>query len=224
MLIFPFFIFLLYFSFSKQNIGCDDISTMSDTYKTLSNCNNYEVEENMNCCVGVISIMGKNTYFCQSFNKSATEKDITYEMNKKRKEYEDRFLGAVIKVKASCKEDVTPFMDTNCNINDSQNSSNFNNCSVFKKEKDENFCCLFSGNVLFDNEKQEVEFCYEVNKKEAIDMDAVAKDIDSWNRMVDIKYLNCSPEIPVDPPEKNSKHIKYPNFLILLILVSSLLF
>ena len=153
MKVFIFFVNLLYFCFSSE---CDSFELVSEEYKTLSECKNYEVEENMNCCVGVISVMGKNQYFCQSFDKSATETNISEAMAKKVKLYEDQFLGAVIKAKASCIENVTPFLGTNCNIDDSQNSTIINNCSDFKKEKEDDFCCLFSGNVLFDDNKYNV--------------------------------------------------------------------
>ena len=213
MKLFIIFINLLYFSFSKQNIECDSPLLIGETSKTLSECSDYEVEENKKCCVGVISIMGKNQYFCQSFNDSATEQDISEEMDKKVKDYEDKYLGAVVKAKASCREDITPFLGTNCNIEDSQNSIEFNNCSNFKKEKDDDFCCLFSGNVLFNNDKNDVQFCYEVNKKETENMDDVAKDIDSRNRMINIKYLNCSPEIPA---KKESSFIININYILIL--------
>ena len=214
-----FFIILIYFSLSTENIGCDDISTISETYKTLEECSSYEVEENMNCCVGVISIMGKNSCFCQSFDKTATEQDISTEMDKKVQRYENQFLGAVVKAKASCKRNVTPFQGINCNIDDSQNSSEFNNCSSFKKSNKENFCCLFSGNVLFDNDKYGAQFCYEVNKTEACKINEIAKDIDSKNRMIDIKYLNCSPEIPIEPSKKTSNYIKNSNFFFFFIII-----
>jgi len=116
---------IIYFIKTKANIGCDDISTISDQYKTLEECRTYEVKEGDICCVGVYSIMGKNTYFCQSFSKSATEDDISIEMDKIVKEKENKYLGAVVKAKASCINDITPFIGTNCNIYDSQNSEKF---------------------------------------------------------------------------------------------------
>lgn len=219
-----FFFNLFFISSSKETIGCDDIILMSETYKNLSECQTYEVEENMQCCVGVISIMGKNNYFCQSFNKSATEEDITTEMDKKVKSYEDKFLGAVIKAKASCTKNVTPFIGTKCNIEDSQNSLEFNNCSTFKKEQEDNFCCLFSGNVLMNNDKYGVDFCYEVNKSETSDMNKVARDIDSHNRMIDINYINCSPEIPIKPDTKGANFIKNNNKLYFLITILLIMF
>ena len=220
MSVFILFINLLYFSFSKQNTACDSILTISDEYKTLSDCSTYEVEENMNCCVGVISIMGKNQFFCQQFNKSATEEDISSKMDETVKRNEELFLGAVVKAKASCTGDVTPFVGTNCNIEDSQSSTEFNNCSNFKKETDEDYCCLFSGNVIETNidDKQGVQFCYEVNQKESSNMNDVAKSIDSTNRMVDIKYINCTPEIPVNPPKGDHSYINIQYFLILVII------
>ena len=39
------FINLLYYSLSKENIACDYISTVSKTYKKLSECRTYDVEE-----------------------------------------------------------------------------------------------------------------------------------------------------------------------------------
>ena len=219
MSVFILFINLLYFSFSKQNTACDSILTISDEYKSLSDCSAYEVEENMNCCVGVISIMGKNQFFCQPFNKSATEEDISSIMDETVKRNEDLFLGAVVKAKANCTGNVTPFVGTNCNIEDSQNSTEFNNCSAFKKQNDDDYCCLFSGNVLqYNDDKQNVNFCYEVNKKESSNMDNVADNIDSINRMINIKYLNCTPEIPVNPPKGNHFFLNINFFFILLII------
>ena len=226
MSIFIFFANLLYFSLSKENISCDSILTISSTYKKLSECQSYDVEEDKNCCVGVVSLMGVNSYFCQSFDKSATEKDISEEMDKKVKSYEDQFLGAVVKAKASCTEDVSPFIGKNCTIDDTQNMKEFNNCSNFKKEKDDDFCCLFTGDVLFDNQKNEVQFCYELNKAETSDMKSAAKFIDSFHRMINIKHINCSPEIPpktIVPTNTNSLYIKNYNlflfcgFILLLI-------
>ena len=210
---------LLSFSFSKQNIACDSVLTISDEYKSLSDCSNFEVEENMNCCVGVISIMGKNQFFCESFDKSATVEDISSKMDEKVESMENKFLGAVVKAKANCTGDVEPFVGTYCNIEDSQNSTEFNNCSAFKKQNDDDYCCLFSGNVLqYNDDKQNVNFCYEVNKKESSNMDNVADNIDSINRMINIKYLNCTPEIPVNPPKGNHFFLNINFFFILLII------
>ena len=215
------FINLLYYSLSKENIACDYISTVSKTYKKLSECRTYDVEENKQCCVAVLSIMGVNSYYCQSFEQSATEKDISAEMDKQVKSYEDQMLGAVVKAKASCTGDVSPFIGKNCNIEDTQNITKFNNCASFEKEKNDDFCCLFRGDVLYDNQKNEVQFCYEVNKAETVNMDGVAKDIDSWNRMINIKYFNCSPEIPI-PSDKSSLYIKKINIFLFLAFILSL--
>ena len=214
---------IIYFIKTKANIGCDDISTISDQYKTLEECRTYEVKEGDNCCVGVYSIMGKNTYFCQSFSKSATEDDISIEMDKIVKEKENKYLGAVVKAKASCINDITPFIGTNCNIYDSQNSEKFGNCSNFKKEKNDDYCCLFTGNVMFDNIKTEVQFCHEVNQTQTSDMNNVATNIDSKSEMYGVKYINCSPEIPIQPPKRDSNFIKNINFFFIFFLLSLLI-
>ena len=49
-------------------------------------------------------------------------------------------------------------------------------------------------------------------------MNDVAKSIDSTNRMVDIKYINCTPEIPVNPPKGDHSYINIQYFLILVII------
>ena len=193
---------ILYFINTKENTACDD-TLMTLEHKSLADCKIYTVEEDKNCCVGVISIMGKNNYFCQSFSKSATKDDISSEMDVKAREMEDKFLGAVIKAKASCTEDITPFEGTNCNIYDSQNSEDFGNCTDFKKDNKSDFCCLFTGNVIFDNSKTKVNFCYEVNKEQTSDMEDIAKGTETRLRMTDIQHISCSPDIP-KPQEKNN--------------------
>jgi len=76
---------------------------------------------------------------------------------------------------------------------------------------------------MFDNIKTEVQFCHEVNQTQTSDMNNVATSIDSKSEMYGVKYINCSPEIPVQPPKKDSNFIKNINFFFIFFLLSLLI-
>ena len=51
-------------------------------------------------------------------------------------------------------------------------------------------------------------------------MNNVATNIDSKSEMYGVKYINCSPEIPIQPPKKDSNFINNINFFFIFLLLS----
>ena len=69
---------LFCFIYSKETASsnCSYLSTFTEDKLTFDNCQKIAVSEGEKCCVGVISNMGKNQYFCESFNETATQEEI----------------------------------------------------------------------------------------------------------------------------------------------------
>ena len=219
------FIFLniLYFAFSSQENSCGYIPTLRPDYISLETCKSLQTEDDnkFQCCVGVQSIMGQNQYFCDAYNKTNTEEDISYKIQEIINDQKKSQLGVEVKAKASCMEDVTPFKSTKCNIEDTQNSTEFWNCSEFIKEQNDNYCCLFNGTVG-TSYKTNVQFCYEVDKEQIYDMKGMAKKIDSSFQMENINYITCFPDIP-EKPNTNGIDFCSNNIFSYIVLILSLI-
>ena len=219
------FIFLniLYFAFSSQENSCSYLSTLSNDFISLEACKSLQTDDDneLQCCVTVQSIMGQNTYFCESYNKSNTEEDISHKMQKLINNQKKSNLGVEVKAKASCTEDVTPFKSTKCNIEDTQNSTEFWNCSEFIKEQNDNYCCLFNGTVG-TSYKTDVQFCYEIDKEQVYNMKGMTEKIARKSQMENINYLTCFPDIP-EKPNSNGFYFGLNNIFSYLVLILSLI-
>ena len=59
--------------------------------------------------------------------------------------------------------------------------------------------------------------------KAKIFLSQIATSIDSKSEMYGVKYINCSPEIPIQPPKKDSNFINNINFFFIFSLLSLLI-
>ena len=212
------FICLIYIiSGLKQPQNCGYMNTV-DMVSTYNDCKNLAVQDEGNqCCIGVISYLGNNQIFCEEFQKDATENEID-------SSFKSAFLeplenkGVKTRGKVSCTGDIDTdsFTWNKCKIEDTQRTQQFGNCTNFKKDKDSDYCCLFSA-YLLDDKEIEVHFCEELNENQAQNGNQMAKDIDSKSPMHNVKYLTCTPEIPQEDS------FKYVNFNLFIIVISLLL-
>ena len=215
---------VIYLASSMQDNTCNYISTLRESPISLEDCKNLTTTDDEQCCVGVQSLMGQNSYFCESYNKTNTEQDISYKIEELINSIKDNNLGAEVKAKASCTQDVTPFIPTKCNIEDTQNSKGISDCSGFEKENQDNYCCLFNGTLEKDKITEKiVQFCYEVNEQQTSNINDVEKKIESGSHMNDISYIKCFPDIPEITDHLNGYFLSQNNIFYYLALILSLI-
>ena len=186
----------------ESDMGCTLESSINKVSK-LSDCQRINTTEGNKCCIGVLSFYGKDHYFCEEFEDSASQEEIDSRINEYISIYEIKVPGLFVTGQGSCSKDIIPYERNKCTIEDTQNDSGFGNCTEFIKNNDSNYCCLFSGKLReVDSESEtNVQFCKEVNKTEIKtkeDIKDIAKKIDMNSEMIDINYLSCSPNIPED--------------------------
>ena len=219
------FICLFYFILGLEQSSCEYYSTVNRV-STYDECKSLDVSKEGNqCCIGVISYLGNNQIFCGEFPESATENEIDSQF---KTDYLDHLESTGVKArgKVSCTGDIDTdsFTWNKCKIEDTQRTQQFGNCTNFKKEKDSDYCCLFSANLRDDSEI-EVQFCEELDENQAKNANQIAKNIDSSSPMYNVKYLTCSPEIPDEKEsDRPSGSCEYLNINLIIILISLLLF
>ena len=213
------FICLFYFILGlEQSQNCGYINTL-DMVSTYDECKSLDVSKEGNqCCIGVISSLGNNQIFCEEFPEGATENEIDSLF---KTEFLDPLESQGIKPrgKASCTGDIDTdsFTRNKCKIEDTQRNQQFGNCTNLKKEKDSDYCCLFSAN-LRDGIETEVQFCEELDENQAKNANQIAKNIDSSSPMYNVKYLTCSPEITDEKEsDRPSGSCEYLNFTLIII-------
>ena len=197
------FLYLIHYILSKENFsGCNKESTL-DEVSTLDQCSAIEIDEENKCCIVVYSLFGKNHFYCSEFNKSAEQ----YEIDSKIKNdtidvFNKLFPGAIVKVKASCTQDVEPFKGNKCSIEDTQSNENFGSCANYNKNVSSDYCCLFSGKVSEKESSRytDVYFCEEIEHYEIDDMEETATKIDRGSEMFDVAYIKCNPDRPIITP------------------------
>ena len=208
-------LFLIISIHAKLQINACNYESSKTENPSYDDCKVVSTGDDEQCCVAVLSFYGNNQYFCETFNKRATQEEINNKMNTNYKEiFEKEFPGLEVKVGASCSGDIPPFKFEKCSIEDTQRIEPFENCKDFKKEKEDDYCCLFSGKVK-DNE---VMFCTELNEDQVIQINETTTIIDRSSNMYDIQYMNCSPSYI---PNNKQFYLSY-NLLILglLLLIS----
>ena len=204
--------------------SCDYISSVNQV-STLKECQAVIPSSDKQCCIAVLSLMGNNQFFCQEFNKNADQSEIDSVM---KEDFLDRYsklyFGAIVKAQASCSQDVKPFEGNKCSIEDTQKTNQFGNCTTFEKNKDSDYCCLFSGNVGHqDGKNTPVHFCNELDQSQTKDMIDISGKIENNTGMNNVKYISCSPSIP-DPDDEGEKaSSKYISNLSSFFLVSLML-
>lgn len=194
---------------------CNFESSVSD-HRTYDDCKVVPTgDDESQCCVAVLSYYGQNQFYCETFNKSASQDEINSKMEEFKNFYEDHHLGVETRVAASCSGDVPAFKREKCSIEETQNNKQFGNCTDFKKDREDDYCCLFSGKA---DKGDEVQFCTELDKTDVSDIDETTKRIDRKSRMYDIEFINCSPSYN---PDSKQFYLSY-NLLILglLLLIS----
>ena len=209
------FLFLIISITAKSEIEACNYESSVLYNPALNDCKDVSTDDNSQCCVALVSFYGDNQYFCETFNKGASQEEINSQMKTNFiDKYAKLYPGLAVKVSASCSEDIPPFKREKCTIEDTQSNKQFGNCTNFVKNKEDDYCCLFSGKIN-DNE---VQFCTELNKDEVSNIDETTKKIDRSSEMYDIDYIACSPSYR---PDSKQFYLSY-NLLILglLILIS----
>ena len=199
----------------EETTDCNYRSTDKTTYE---DCKHLAVSEGKQCCVVVQAMLGINEYFCHQFNEGATEEDIATTINN------DFILpnlennpGAITRARGSCSKDVEPYTFNKCKAEESQNPKNFETCKDYKKDSNSDYCCLFSANM--GKNSDDVYFCEEINEAQAKNMSQTVYDIDSHYEMNNVKYMNCTPDLPDPDPEPSSAFGLNFNFLLLVYLL-----
>ena len=196
------------FSLDDQNI-----KTIEDCQKIL------EEDPDSQCCVGVMALMGKNIYFCEQFEKNATENDIKKGTDKIIDNFRTENFGEIVRARISCKSNVTAFSFSKCSAEESQVYEKYDDCSKFEKNSDSDYCCLFSAFIGAKNEK--VYFCEEFNEEQVKKTDDLDDEIYSKYDMRDVQYMNCTPQIP---DNDNDKQYGFYINLNMILLIYFLLF
>lgn len=211
-LIFLFLIISIHAKLQKINT-CTYTSSVTEDPR-YDDCKAVSTGDDEQCCVGVESFYGQNRYFCETFNKSATQDEINSKLEELKDYYYKNFPGLEVKLAASCTGDIPPFKAEKCSVEDTQRIEPFGNCTDFKKNKDDDYCCLFSGKVKND----EVLFCTELNEGEVSNIDETTKKIDRKSNMYDIKYISCSPSYN---PDSKQFYLSYNLLILGLVLLIS---
>ena len=217
------FVFLYFINYilTKENFsGCNLESTI-DKVSTLSQCSAIETDEENKCCIVVYSLFGQNHFHCEEFNKTADQSEIDSKIKSDTIDvYSDLFPGAVVKVRASCTQDVEPFKGNKCSIEDTQSVENLGSCANFNKNVSSDYCCLFSGKVSHKESSRstDVYFCEEIAESEVNDMDEAAKNIDRRSEMFDVAYIKCNPDIPEITP-LSGFNINYNKLLFISLIL-----
>ena len=189
---------LICLTYSKEPAtSCTLEGSITDDERTLKECRALSVEEGNQCCVVVKAQLGKNFYYCDQFNSTATEDDIKKYIDEDIIERQKKLLpGVLVRAQASCTQDVKPFTFNKCTATETQTNTEeqLGNCT--KAEKDTDYCCLFRAQV---RETDKVFFCEGVTKEQSKDMETTTTEIDRHYTMHDVEYLRCSPEIIPDP-------------------------
>ena len=96
-------------------------------------------------------------------------------------------------------------------------------CSNFERNSDSNYCCLFSASVVDGSGSQQVNFCEELSKSQAIKYTETEEDTESNSGLNDVKFMmNCTPSVTENEDEELFSYKIDFNFLIftyLLILI-----
>ena len=184
---------------------------------TYEDCRDLTTSDGKQCCVVVQAMLGKNEYFCHQFDEEATEEEIAKTVN------EDFILptlenipGVITRARASCSKDVEPYTFNKCKAEESQSSKNFETCKDYTKDSNSDYCCLFSANM---GDSDNVYFCEEINEAQAKDMNKTVNDIDSHYEMFNVKYMNCTPDLPDPVPEPTAAFGLNFNLLLLVYLL-----
>ena len=197
---------LICFIHSKEPAtSCSMEGSVSYEGRSLDECRELSVDEGNQCCVVVQAMYGKNSFYCSQFDANATESDIKRKIKEDVIKYHEKYTpGVMVRAKASCKGDVEPYSFSKCTAMETQRNEQFGNCTNF--EKNSEYCCLFSAQVM---ENENVYFCEEVNMEQSKDMENTTLNIDRHYEMHDVKYLGCSPEIIPDTPDTPEKSTSY---------------
>ena len=201
---------------SKTN-GLECSFEISNEIKSFEECNKLlEDSEDNQCCVGVTASLGKNIYFCETLTKNPSSDEIKKKEEEITNIHRGIYPGTIVRTRINCESDVTPFSFSQCSAEETQVSEKYNDCSKFKKNKNSDYCCLFSAKIKGNDP---VYFCEELNETQVKTIDDIQEEIDSNYDMYDVQYMNCTPEIPDD----NQAYISYIN-LKLVSLIYFLLF
>ena len=205
--------------------ACNYLKSATLDGRTYSECKELiEDNEDSQCCVAVLAMFGQNQYFCETFDKNATEEDISKKMETDYiNYYHTNNPGTYVRARANCKSDVEPYPFNKCTAEQTQVNNELKSCSNFERNSDSNYCCLFSASVVDGSSSQQVNFCEELSKSQAIKYTETEVDIESNSGMNDVKFMmNCTPSVPENEDEELFSYKIDFNFLIftyLLILI-----
>ena len=202
---------------------CDFISTVNKV-KSLSDCQQILKDDTESkCCLGVQYMYGNNLYFCQQFNKSASQSEVDATIEELYvNQTLEQFYGVVVKAQGSCVKDIEPFGGHKCSVEDTQlvtgADGKFTNCTENDRDKSSDYCCLFTGIVRHkDGKETNVHFCSELNEDQFNHMEDSQNKIEIDTEMVDVINQYCIPE-KVNPISLAS-NINYNLFIFSLLLM-----
>ena len=200
---------------------CDYLSTVNKV-KNLFDCQQILKDDTENkCCLGVQYMFGKNTYFCQEFNKTANQSEVDATIKELYvTNVLEHYYGVVVKAQGSCVNDVKPFGGNKCSVEDTQLVTNgeLKNCTNNERDESSDFCCLFTGIVRDSEGKQtNVHFCKELNEDQVNNMEESKKKIEIDTEMVDVINQYCYPEKV--KPVLMASNINYNLFIFGLLVI-----
>ena len=214
-------LFLFILALEETPDKCDFISTANNV-KSLSDCQQILKDDTENkCCLGVQYMYGKNIYFCQEFNKTATQSEVDSTIEELYvSSVLERYYGVVVKAQGSCVNDVQPFGGNKCSVEDTQLVTNdkLTNCTDNEREESSDSCCLFTGIVRGpEGQQTKVHFCKELSDEQVNDMEESKKKIEIETEMVDVINQYCYPEKV--KPVLVASNINYNLFIFGLLLI-----